>query len=235
MEQLPQWEFDTYILSLPRGHGFGEQPPVGAWAALDRRAFGAVIFDHTDGTFGMFAMRRRVDRVPDSSELDLLRSRYSKETAFLDEPWRFSFWQVANQAELFAYKARGSDGVCLIERIDLPDGRVVVVCIQIPGNPGTSITNAVEDICLQVCERFEIPPARLIWLEHYDRFGADEWNMVAFERIPPQGLFESPRWTKMTPRLWEGLLLRPKKALRVYAGQYESKVKKLFAWPAESD
>ena len=84
--------------------------------------------------------------LPDSSELDLLRSRYSKETAFLDEPWRFSFWQVANQAELFAYKARGSDGVCLIERIDLPDGRIVVVCIQIPGNPGTSITNAVEDI-----------------------------------------------------------------------------------------
>jgi hypothetical protein len=28
MQVLPQWEFDIYALSLPRGHGFGDRPPV---------------------------------------------------------------------------------------------------------------------------------------------------------------------------------------------------------------
>jgi hypothetical protein len=31
VEELPQWEFDVYALSLPRGHGFADRPPVGAW------------------------------------------------------------------------------------------------------------------------------------------------------------------------------------------------------------
>jgi len=28
MHDLLQWEFDIYALSLPRGHGFGDHPPV---------------------------------------------------------------------------------------------------------------------------------------------------------------------------------------------------------------
>ena len=76
--------------------------------------------------------------------------------------WRYPLWQVANEPDLFAYKARNADGVCVIERIDLPDGKIVVACIQIAGNPGRSITNCVEDVCFQVCNRFEIPPNRLV-------------------------------------------------------------------------
>lgn len=30
MRKIPQWEFDFYPLSLPRGHGFGYGPPIGA-------------------------------------------------------------------------------------------------------------------------------------------------------------------------------------------------------------
>jgi hypothetical protein len=39
--------------------------------------------------------------------------------------------------------------------------------MEAPANPGRSATNAAEMIATQVCERFEIPRARLVWLEHY--------------------------------------------------------------------
>ena len=75
----------------------------------------------------------------------------------LEAPWSFPTWQVANEPELFPYKGKnGWDGICLIERIDLPDGRIVIAAIQVPGNPGNSITNSAEVLCFQVCERFRV-------------------------------------------------------------------------------
>ena len=63
MRELPQWEFDIYALSLPRGHGFGHRPPVGAWRNDDGMACGIVTKDVNDGSFGFLVMRRRVDLV----------------------------------------------------------------------------------------------------------------------------------------------------------------------------
>jgi hypothetical protein len=63
MQELPQSLFDVYALALPRGHGFGERPPIGAWGTVDRRACGAVTEDINDGSFGILVMRRRVDNV----------------------------------------------------------------------------------------------------------------------------------------------------------------------------
>jgi hypothetical protein len=152
---------------------------------------------------------------------------------YIVEPWRFSLWQSANQPELFAYKSSNRcDGVCLIERINLPDKRVIVVCIETAGNPGCSITNTVEELCFQVCERFAIPPERLVWLEHYDYYEPAEWNVVTFDKCPPHSsTFEGPTWTVMTPSMWRDLKLRPKRRLISYFGQFESKVRKLFDWP----
>jgi hypothetical protein len=155
---------------------------------------------------------------------------------FLSRPWRYPLWQVKNQPEFFAYRAQsGFDGVCLVERIDLPDGRIVVACIETAGNPGTSITNSVEVVALQVCERFDIAPDKLVWLEHYDALDEDgEWRWVEFGTVPPKGPFADPSWTVMTPELWRGLRLRPKKRLRVSVGEYESKLRKMFHWPMEA-
>ena len=63
MKELRQWEFDIYALSLPRGHGFGDRLPVGAWQSDDGLACGVVTRDATDGSFGFLVMRRRVDFV----------------------------------------------------------------------------------------------------------------------------------------------------------------------------
>ncbi len=141
-----------------------------------------------------------------------MRTRFSKDLEFTRKPWRYPLWQVANEPELFAYKAGNrADGVCLVERIDLPDGRIVISCIAVTGNPGNSITNCVEELCFQVCERFEIPAEKLVWLEHYDYDDDAEWNMVEFKRMPPDRPFEDPTWIRMTPEMWRDLRLRTKK------------------------
>lgn len=63
MRRIPKWEFDFYALSLPRGHGFGEEPPVGAWRGSDGLACGIVTRNVDTKTFGTIVMRRRVDSV----------------------------------------------------------------------------------------------------------------------------------------------------------------------------
>lgn len=147
-------------------------------------------------------------------------------------PWRFPLWQTANQMDFFAYLApTGMDGVCLIERVDLPDGRIVIACLQMPSNPGTSITNSVEAVCSQVCDRISVPADRLVWLEHYPFMDALEWNRVGFARTPPQSTFAGPKWANMTPAMWAELGLAPKKVLRIRGSGYQSKLRKLFPWP----
>ena len=171
-----------------------------------------------------------LEPLPNSSQYESLRRRFPAKFQRIDETWRFPLWQVADEPELFAYKA-SFDGVCLVERVDLPDRRIAVVCIAVTGNPGTSITNTIELLCFQVCERFEIPPEKLVWIEHYDYFRPQEWNLVTFGKMPPEHLFENPTWTPITSTMWKDLRLRPKRKLKSFAGSYESKVEKLFPWP----
>lgn len=173
--------------------------------------------------------------LPPTSDYEKLRASFPKELSFTAAPWRYPLWQVANEPEYFVYKAGNrSDGICLIERIDLPDGRIVIACIETAGNPGNSITNCVEELCFQVCERFEIPADRLVWLEHYDYYEEQEWNLVTFTQIPPKGPFANPKWIIMTPELWQELRLRPIKKLRQWYGHFHSKLTKLFDWPTEA-
>jgi hypothetical protein len=166
------------------------------------------------------------------------RSRSASEPNYaernLSRPWRFPLWLVPDRMDLFAYTtASRMDGVCLIERIDLPDRRIVIACVQIVGNPGTSITNSVEDICFQVCERFGIPRHRLVWLEHYDFIDPAEWNLVTFGPRRRDDRFVAPVWTTMTPTIWKELGLKPRKKLRLSVRGVESKLSKLFPWPLD--
>jgi hypothetical protein len=169
------------------------------------------------------------------SNFEKIRTQLPKKMEFMSQPWRFPLWQVANQPEFFAYKVRGgADGVCLIERIKLPDRRVAIVCIQTAGDPGRSITNCVEEWCFQVCERFEIPPEQVVWLANYDYDETNEWLSIRFEKYPPTGPFEGPTWTVMTPHMWSDLRLKPKRRLRQHHHVFDSKVTKLFDWPTEA-
>lgn len=180
---------------------------------------------------GRNAGNPELNPLPEDSIFDSLRRRFPEETEYLSRPWHYPLWQTANEPEFFSYKSHSCDGVCLIERIDIPNGKIVVACIQPLGNPGNSITNCVEEICFQVCERFDIPPASLIWLEHYDDGIDDEWRLVTFKLSPPSSLFCDPEWTVMTPNMWRDLRLKPKKKMARSYGFLGSKIEKLFPWP----
>ena len=176
-----------------------------------------------------------LEAFPELPALAALRRRLADKWAFLRGTWRFPLWLVANKSDLFAFRGgNGSDGVCIIERVDLPDGRIVIACIEPLGNPGQSITNAVEAICFQVCERFDIPAQRLVWLEHYDYLDDHGWWRVSFESLPPDTLFENPSWTAMTEEMWQNLRLRPRRRFYRNRGELGSKLKKLFYWPTEA-
>jgi hypothetical protein len=177
----------------------------------------------------------RAREISPVSGYDKIIRKPSNNLGFLNRPWRYGLWQVANRPEYFAYKARnGFDGVCLVERINLPDGRIVIVCIQTAANPGISITNCVETLVFQVCERFEIPAEKLVWIEHYDSTYHNEWKRVTFRTVPPIGPFANPVWKRMTTAMWEELRLRPKKRMRVSWDEVQSKVTKKFHWPIEA-
>lgn len=146
-------------------------------------------------------------------------------------PWRFPLWLTADQPELFAYSAPSADGICAIERIDLPDGRIVFAYIQVPGNPGNSVTNCTEYLCSQLCERFDLPLARIVWLENYEYFDRDDWRQVQFE-IAADGALRNPEWTPMNAEMWAKLRLSPKKRLTSTSwGALRSKIRKHFPWP----
>lgn len=127
--------------------------------------------------------------------------------------WRFPMWLVEGELQLFAYKDYMSDGVCLIEKIEIFDGRVAISCLEPAGNPGKSITNSVELIAQQVTHRFDIPDTKLIWLEHYPNVDPDEWQRVFLERDETTGRFKNPKWHTMTDSDWDDLKLRPKKQI----------------------
>ncbi|WP_233842254.1 hypothetical protein [Dyella sp. 2HG41-7] len=63
MDPLPRSIFDVFALSLPRGLGFGENPPVNAWAGADGITVGALTRNATSQRHGVLIMRRRVDDV----------------------------------------------------------------------------------------------------------------------------------------------------------------------------
>ena len=63
MQVVSQSLFDIYALSLPRGHGFGDQPPVGAWQSDDGLACGVVTRNIVNCDFGVLVIRRRADHV----------------------------------------------------------------------------------------------------------------------------------------------------------------------------
>jgi hypothetical protein len=63
MERLAQCLFDVFALSLPRGLGFGENPPVRSWRSEDWITVGALTRNATSGRHGVLVMRRREDDV----------------------------------------------------------------------------------------------------------------------------------------------------------------------------
>ena len=95
----------------------------------------------------------------------------------------------------------------------------LVICSERPDNQGPSITNAVEHIATDVCEKFNIEARSLIWVEHYpkktsEKYGGsndvEHYNLVFFNmegggHFDPDTKvrFYNPRWITITPEMVE--------------------------------
>ncbi len=146
-------------------------------------------------------------------ELQFMIKNAGEELDYLTRPWR-NLLPAEIGVKLFAFKSPNRfDGICRIERINLLDERVVIICEQVEDNPGNSITNAVEAIAFQVCQQYRIDPQKLVWIEHYPYSSHDdsEWDLVSFEKKPLGSFFEGPRWKRMEEADWIDLGFRPKR------------------------
>ena len=80
MTPIPFGMFDVYALSLPRGLGFGDDPPVSAWGSHDHVTVCALTRNCHSGKHGILIMRRREDDVWAVLRWD--SDSYSEEEAF---------------------------------------------------------------------------------------------------------------------------------------------------------
>ena len=75
--------------------------------------------------------------------------------------------------QFLAFRAPNGAASCCRVRVFLPEddggaASYVVVATDDADAAGMSITNAAETLAAQVCLRWNIPPERLTWVEHYD-------------------------------------------------------------------
>ena len=101
------------------------------------------------------------------------------------------------------YKDAGGHPAHCRVRIYLPDDMrdaTVVICSELPNNPGGSITNSADVIAAGVIRAHELPTP-LVWIEHWPKESADEqetFELVVFssfevvERAPYLG--ETRAW-----------------------------------------
>jgi hypothetical protein len=104
---------------------------------------------------------------------------------------------------IYPYKDAGGGPAHCRVRIYLPEDVLdapVVVCSELPNNPGGSITNSAEVIAEGVIRANELP-IPLVWIEHWPEESADEqetFELVVFssyevaERAPYLG--ETRAW-----------------------------------------
>jgi hypothetical protein len=81
--------------------------------------------------------------------------------------------------------------------------RFAVVLTELPDNPGTSVTNCVQQLATQLLPQVAqfsrpdpIDPRAILWLEHYDRSPQNSfpetWDLVHLDWDGAR--YHSPRW-----------------------------------------
>lgn len=90
------------------------------------------------------------------------------------------------------------------------DQHVVIASELWDTNPGTSVTNFCAQLADLVCARFELDPAKLVFIEHCPESGShmeiyeETFHRVAFQRADGQS--KDPDWTRLTRQEVDALL-----------------------------
>jgi hypothetical protein len=97
------------------------------------------------------------------------------------------------------YKDTGGRSAHCRVQIYLPDDRrddPVVICSELPNNPGGSITNSAETIAAGVIRANELPTP-VVWIEHWPEEATE--GKESFELV----VFSSYEVVERAPYLWE--------------------------------
>ena len=96
---------------------------------------------------------------------------------------------------------------CELEIVRSSGKTTLVICTELPDNPGTSVTNCAAALATRVCQEDEtIDPESLLWVEHYPEqvcglgnppFPAS-WDMVIFTEREGT-TFRNPSWYSLKP------------------------------------
>jgi hypothetical protein len=127
----------------------------------------------------------------------------------------------APSQRLHPYRSAGGRQAQCRVRIYLPDDMrdaPVVICSELPNNPGVSITNSAEVIAAGVIRSNELPTP-LVWIEHWSKEsagGAETFELVVFssyeveERAPYLGETRArigpPTWKRLDRATVEALV-----------------------------
>jgi hypothetical protein len=99
----------------------------------------------------------------------------------------------------------GSWGIkskCGLKRFSFDGREGILVSELYQDNPGTSITQVTASLAMQVCEKFDIDPGNLIYIEHCPdmnsklSFYNEEFYKVDFEIV--DGKLVNPSWQMLT-------------------------------------
>jgi hypothetical protein len=105
------------------------------------------------------------------------------------------------------------------DELDAP----VVICTELPDNPGTSITNSAEQIAAEVMRAYPMLEVPFVWIEHHPPQSTDRetetFDLVTFsgyeitERAPDLGEFRytigEPTWKRLDRPSVEALVGEP--------------------------
>lgn|GEM_PF-98493 len=103
-----------------------------------------------------------------------------------------------------AYHFRGLCGApscCRLRVYEPREGPLVVIATELPENPGTSITNFVEELAAEVWALLERPARGMVWIEHYPERGPvhrripEGFDRVTFART--ERGFSGPQWRRL--------------------------------------
>ena len=99
----------------------------------------------------------------------------------------------------FHYLGLGTfPSVCRLRAFEAEDAPTVVIATELPQNPGTSVTNAAQDIAAQAYKLLERPAQGITLIEHYEqdgqeRYAQERFALVSFEHTDG-GKFSGPDW-----------------------------------------
>lgn len=111
----------------------------------------------------------------------------------------------------------GCDSWCRVEILPGTEDRTIVIVTELPDNPGTTITNAVDWLIPTFGLRFGIDLSHLIWIEHYAAPSGNqsiprEFTRVLFDVISINSrlLINNVRWRPLRQPDWLALGIQPR-------------------------